>query len=369
MRPIAVILGKSKYYFSLMRKGQSRGGVSLVRQLLEIAYLWRLNGIHPSDYFAAGLDGRGKSFREKREYVLHGRYLRLVRRANREEYQFVVLNKIATYGLLNSFGVPTPRFYGLINAANGQAYDGKPLRTPNDLLGLLRRIETQEICFKPLGSWGGAGFLKVTLDHREGDVAVVKQPDGARMTVDEFWISGLGGVKGSSYICQEVIHQHEDLARIHPWSVNTARIWMYQLELGHWEVFEAVLRLGMNSSPVDNTSAGGIVARIDARTGMVAAAIDEEPERGVYADHPTTGERIEGVVLPMWEDVLHLAVRTCRVFPYFRLLGLDIAFGSAGPVVVELECEPGAGHQIVFGRGAKSLLSELAKRGPLGWRQ
>ena len=127
--------------------------------------------------------------------------------------------------------------------------------------------------------------------------------------------------------------------------------------------------MGVDKAVVDNTSAGGIAARIDVRTGVLSAAIDEDPEREVFSKHPTTGAPIEGVVLPMWDDVLATAVRASEAFPYFRLLALDISFGADGPVVIELECEPGAGHQITFGRGVKSLLVDLAKRGPLDWRE
>jgi glutathione synthase/RimK-type ligase-like ATP-grasp enzyme len=71
----------------------------------------------------------------------------------------------------------------------------------------------------------------------------------------------------------------------------------------------------------------------------------------------------------MWNDVLELSARAASAFPYFRLLGLDIAIGADGPVIIEVECEPSPEHQITFGRGVKSLLGDLVRRGPVVWRE
>jgi hypothetical protein len=369
MNPAMDRFKKASYYLRLARTRHRDGGISVARQTGELLYLRLFNGIRTAEYFAAGLERPGISFRDKREFVLRGPFLRLLYRANREQYKFVMMHKVATYGILGSFGVPTPRFLGVAGAMGGRTYDGAPLREPADLARLLDRTGVDEVCFKPVGNWGGEDFARVNVDRQGGSVALVAHPDGQRSTIEEFWHSGLTGHEGSGYICQAVIRQREELARLHPWSVNTARVWTYQKEMGKWEVFAALLRMGVGKAVVDNTSAGGITARIDVRTGELSAAIDEEPERGMFRKHPTTGAPIEGVVLPIWEDVLDLAVRASEVFPYFRLLALDIAFGRDGPVVIEMECEPGAGHQITFGRGVKSLLVDLAKRGSLDWRE
>ena len=361
-------LRKTKFYVDLMRRRARGGGISFARQAVEIAYLWSRNGVGPFYYCRAGLDRREITWREKLEHLDRRPYLKMVRRINPAEYNFVVMNKIVTHGVLRSFAIPTPFFYGVINGPRGQTFDGKPLCTPGDLVTLIDRVGVDEMCFKLLGGWSGKGFMKVRFEERQDTVVVVGEPDGRRVALDDFWNTGLAGGQGRAYVCQGVIRQVEDVAAFHPWSVNTARVWMYQPERGRWEMFDALLRMGVNQSCVDNTSAGGITARIDRASGKLEAAVDRKPDRTVYSHHPTTGAQIEGTVLPMWEEAQRLCERACRAFPYFRFLALDVAFGWDGPLVIEVECEPGAGHQAVFGHGVKGLLASLAQRGPLGWR-
>ena len=48
------------------------GGWPGARQLAEMIYLWAANGVHTSDYLAAGLVRRDLSFREKDELLMAG---------------------------------------------------------------------------------------------------------------------------------------------------------------------------------------------------------------------------------------------------------------------------------------------------------
>jgi hypothetical protein len=41
-------------------------------------------------------------------------------------------------------------------------------------------------------------------------------------------------------------------------------------------------------------------------------------------------------------------------------MGVDVAFSKTHPLVVELEAEPHATHQISFGRGVQIILDRLA---------
>jgi hypothetical protein len=278
-----------------------------------------------------------------------------------------VLNKVVTHGLLQSFGVPTPPFYGLLNRVDGQTFDGHPLRSVDDLARLIQRTSLDDVCLKPVGGWGGKGFLRVRLE-RGDPVRAARGDGGDLMTLGEFWSTHIYGDGGASYLCQGAVQQHPDLAALHPESVNTARVWMCQPRRGEWRMYEAILRMGVGSMIVDNTSSGGITSRIDLKSGVLASALDMTAERIVSDRHPTTGVQLTGRVLPMWEDVGKLCLRACRAFPYLRLMGLDVAFGRESPLIIEVESSPGWDHQITFDHGVAPLLRELAVAGRFDWR-
>jgi hypothetical protein len=206
-------------------------------------------------------------------------------------------------------------------------------------------------------------------------VAVIAGPGAAPVPVQAFWDDHLAIDPASAgdprwslgYLCESVVDQHPSVAALHPESVNTARVWTCQRSPGRWEVFGALLRIGVGSSVVDNSDQGGIGARIHVETGRLGRAVRhgidylEGHDFEEFDRHPTTGVRIQGLVLPMWDEAVALCRRTCTIFPYFRLMGLDIAFTPDGPVVLEVEADPHSTHQAYFEKGLRTLLQTLVR--------
>lgn len=363
-------LGKLVRWQRLLQRNGG-GRVSPLRQLSEIGYLWARNGIRPPVYYRMGLFRASLSWSEKKEFLGTGRYWRKVHRINPERYRIVTWNKLVAHGSLQSFDIPTTKFYGFISPYSGQTYDGLRLRRFEDLDSLLRRIDTDRIAFKLVGGWQGRGFFRVRLDLGSDPIRNFVEPDGPWMTLGDLWRNHLcfdeNDVRSKrhlsyGYLCESVIDQHPVLEELHAESLNTARVWMYQAEPGRWEMFAAILRMGTSRATVDNGLAGGIAARIDPHTGRLDPAIRRYPQWEELDHHPTTDTRITGIELPMWDQVLPLCRRTCSVFPYLGLLALDIAFAPNGLVVTEVEADPPCIHQANFGRGVRSLLTTLDRK-------
>jgi hypothetical protein len=165
-----------------------------------------------------------------------------------------------------------------------------------------------------------------------------------------------------------VIDQHPDAARFNSHSINTIRAWMYQPEDGVWELYKATLRMGVGRTIIDNLSSGGIGPLIDAETGVMGPAIGYRPERPVYGEHPTNGIRFEGEVVPMWDQVMALCKKAAGVFPFLRLVAVDVALSREGPVVLEVSPSPDD-HQVGFDKGSGPFLRELARGSGSGARR
>jgi hypothetical protein len=352
-----------------MRRRHAEGAHPVVRQAAELIYLRFINGIPAYYYFGGALYRREIPWKEKIEHVYGDHYLKLIRRVNLEEYNFVAMNKIVSYGVFRAFGIPTPTVYGFVNSESGQTFDGRPLVSSGDLEALVERTGVNEMCFKLVGGWSGRGFMKVTFDRTATPLKVIHAGGHDIVSVDDFWNADLFGARGPSYICQAAVQQHPRVAAFHEESVNTARVMIYQKERGRWAVFGAYFRMGVGGASVDNINAGGIASPIEVETGTLRAAVLPALNRAVYTHHPTTGVPIEGFVLPLWKQVRELSERTGRAFPYYRIMGLDVAFGPDAPLIIEVECEPSAFQHSFMGVGAKKLIRPLLDGVSLDWRE
>ncbi len=139
-------------------------------------------------------------------------------------------------------------------------------------------------------------------------------------------------------LVEECLRQHEDMNRLYPNSINTARIVTLYFD-GRTRVVCAYLRIG-NGGVVDNFNSGGMLTRIDVETGaLLFDAVDKAGT--VYAAHPLTGTPIKGFVVPHWQECLALVTRAAQVVPQIGYVGWDVASTPDGPVLVEGNEFPG----------------------------
>ncbi len=131
-------------------------------------------------------------------------------------------------------------------------------------------------------------------------------------------------VHGKGYIIEEVIKENEKLAALHPQSVNTLRLYTTRsLRDGKLRVTGAVIRIGRGDSGIDNYSSGGMVAEIDAESGIVIShAVDEAG--GEFLKHPDTGLDIKGFEVPEWESVKKKALEAHEKVKELNYIAWDV---------------------------------------------
>lgn len=119
----------------------------------------------------------------------------------------------------------------------------------------------------------------------------------------------------------------------------------------------AMLRLPTEESGGKaNLHQGAIGLGIDIATGITT--------HGVYKDEPIrylpdTNKKVNGIAIPFWNDILKLAVQT-QIISKLNYLSVDFLLDSEkGPLVLELNDQPGLSIQIANRIGLKRRLEQV----------
>jgi len=307
------------------------------RQAVEMAALYLVRRIGPGYYLQARWWRRSVPFSDKCAHFNRSEYNAFIDRWNRPPYQKSSQHKVIEKAILQLVGVPTPEFIGYLHPQRGARADGAPLRSLSDLEGLCRSMMGRKICFKLVEGYGGAGFFAFEIDSLEGEPTFVHPVSRIMTTLSDWWRVIDQNPEG--YIVEHYLPQHPVLSAIHPNSVNTLRIWLYQAR-GECRIAGAFLRVGRKGSMVDNTSSGGIYCPVDLQTGTLTYAANAKDPLETMDNHPDTGGRITGVQLPYWNECQEVAKRALQAFPHVNVAGVDVAIGTEGPAMIELNVRP-----------------------------
>ncbi|MCR5147477.1 MAG: hypothetical protein K6C35_00780 [Eubacterium sp.] len=177
------------------------------------------------------------------------------------------------------------------------------------------------IC-KPADNFGGLGIRKYICSEIEEVDALYKEL-----------------LENKIYDIEEGIHQHPEMSRLYPGSINTLRMATVRGKNGP-QFFYAILRMGVGGSFTDNATSGGIYTYVR-RDGLLK--FDAYAEKiGVYFDkHPDTGVTFKGYKVPMMKEAIELAIKAAEHVPELGYVGWDIAISDKGPVIVEGNDIPG----------------------------
>lgn len=136
-----------------------------------------------------------------------------------------------------------------------------------------------------------------------------------------------------NYIVQEIIKQHEEIAKLHKYSVNTIRI-MTLLYNDEIIPVSSVIRMGVDNSQVDNAKNGGLVCglRNNGQLREVAYDIVNNP----YLQHPQ-GTLFPEVIIPSFDKCIEISCRLAgRFASVAKLISWDFAVDvDSNPVLIE----------------------------------
>lgn len=98
---------------------------------------------------------------------------------------------------------------------------------------------------------------------------------------------------------------------------------------------------------------------------MCTDAVDENA-RHSFEMHPVTGTTIKGFKIPYFHEAVDMTREICEENDIHGYLAWDIAIGEDGPVLVEINGNPGSSlldlpYFGTTGKGKKAYMKELVK--------
>lgn len=141
---------------------------------------------------------------------------------------------------------------------------------------------------------------------------------------------------------QDIVKQHHELAKMHPQSLNTVRIYTLMLEDGV-HVLSASLKMGANASRIDNVSANsGIIAGIRENGRLMECAYFDMTS-GRTTDHHPQGMPLSEIRVPSFDRMIDTVKRTAQYTGNFRMVGWDLSVDEDGEVIlIEANMRKGA---------------------------
>ncbi len=331
------MLGKIAGMISEMRARSDEGHLPVSEQMREMFTLWRINKIGPGYYMKVGLWRRDIPWADKLDYVLEREYIRRLKLRNPILYHIMTKNKFADKAIRTLFHIPTPDYWGLYHPRRGHDFEGKPLCNAEDIERVIRRKAFGRFCIKSLEEYGGAGFVAVESQEQDGRLMCRKIENATWQPLSAFCRDHLNDTGVHGVLIEQYIKQHPWYKAVNPTSVNTLRIYtVWYDDKKEPEVIGGIFRFGRAGSAVDNTEAGGMYAGIDPETGRLGSLRSKTSfTKSVGPSHPDSGVKLEGEILPRWDEAKALATDAIKCIFGMRAIGFDVAFSVDGPLIVE----------------------------------
>ena len=274
---------------------------------------------------------------------LNERNINLIGRLNTTYWMSIADDKVATKRHLDDAGVRTPRTLLTVESAFELDHRREALVTATGF------------ALKPGAGSQGNGVVLVSR-ATAGEFQLVSGGTWTyamlRAHVHDITRGLFSGAEDSDVaLFEELIHCDEFSRRIAPMGVPDIRVLLLQ-----GKPAAAMLRVPTrHSGGKSNLHQGAAGFSIDMDTGVVGRGV----HRGKLVDlHPDTAERLPGLQVPHWPEVLAIATRTHVAVP-LGYSGIDICLDQRhGPVVIEVNARPGIEIQNVIQKG---LIPELER--------
>ena len=126
-------------------------------------------------------------------------------------------------------------------------------------------------------------------------------------------------------LVEELIEQGEEMAVLHPASVNSVRMYTINFGDGDIRMWYPCIRIGTGGNFIAAGAVGSILAGINIGTGVVDSPGADEFGRTILV-HPGTHIPIKGIRIPRWRQLCQRAIEMAELVPTLRYVGWDFVY-------------------------------------------
>ena len=173
---------------------------------------------------------------------------------------------------------------------------------------------------KPVGLGQSMGVRKVEVGNANLHT-LFNQLFAEIETENGHWNSGTE--KG--VLVEELIEQGEEMAVLHPASVNSVRMYTINFGDGDIRMWYPCIRIGTGGNFIAAGAVGSILAGINIGTGVVDSPGADEFGRTILV-HPDTHIPIKGIRIPRWRQLCQKAIEMAERVPTLRYVGWDFVY-------------------------------------------
>lgn len=292
--------------------------------------------------------GRYKKMAQKGLLGLNRRNADYILVYNARHLYPLVDDKLMTKKLAIQAGLGVPELYGSVEI----------VRQVRDLPERLNRY--QDFVIKPAHGNSGEGILIISgrnkrMYRRHNGLLITEEALSHHVTNILSGMYSLGGHPDTALI-EYRIQADPVLESLAYQGVPDIRIIVF---LGFPVMSMVRLPTSMSNGKA-NLHQGAIGAGIDIATGTTLQAVWLND---VVTEHPDTGNRVAGVKIPYWDDLLYQAAR-CYELTGLGYQGVDIVLDKEkGPLILELNARPGLNIQIANMAGLLPRLKQVEREG------
>lgn len=283
------------------------------------------------------LFGLESSPSRQRDYLPQDLWVRICRPSfSRPESRLLLDNKWVFSRTMASYGLPTPRTYGLYDPRHGVTDRLEPLRTADDVARLSSRVGETGMVAKPVNGLKGIGIVVVRAVDRSGSDPKFVLADGAVMSADDLvarFTRRVRRVRG--FVLQERCLPH-------PWASGVIRgpmvlrLVVLSPPVGDPIIQMAALFAGKAGNDIWSWEDRGVTIGVDLTTGTLGLGRTlPQFSTDWLTHHPDTGARFTGLVVPFWNQVRDLVTKAARATPGVRLAAWEVLVTPDGPRLLE----------------------------------
>lgn len=320
------------------RQQTSREFAPLSARVIEQTRLLRSSAISAEDYYNLGLYDPRLPLDRKSTFLgsfEKGRYFDVL---NPPVYDVLARDKVLFHLLADSLKIPTPATLATTAPGGKPAY-GERIDSETALISFLETQIERDLFFKPADGSLGEGALAVG-PCASGNTDWLEMPLQSPLSVGDIVARLRVGATLGRFLIQRRLKPHPTLAEIVPNVCPTVRV-MSLRRNGQVIILGAALRLGSGAGPTDNIAGGGVIGSLDAASGTLRHGISLDhmvPKQ--HEDHPRTGSRIAGKLIPHWPELISLVEECANRLNFIPCIGWDIGVTENGPVVIEVNTRP-----------------------------